>query len=41
MNDVLEAVLADLTAEGELIESWVAPLGEAQWQSGSTSLSSA
>lgn len=31
MNDVLEAVLADLTAEGELIESWVAPLGEAQW----------
>ena len=32
MNDVLEAVIADLTAEGELIESWVAPLGEAQWR---------
>lgn len=32
MNDVLEAVLADLAAEGDLIESWVAPLSDAQWR---------
>ena len=32
MNDVLEAVLADLAAEGDLIESWVAPLSDAEWR---------
>ena len=32
MNDVLEAVLADLAAEGQLIESWVAPLSDADWR---------
>lgn len=32
MNDVLEAVLADLAAEGDLIESWVAPLSDDEWR---------
>ncbi|MGN6161252.1 MAG: TIGR03084 family metal-binding protein [Marmoricola sp.] len=32
MNDVLEAVLADLAAEGEEIESWVAGLSDAEWR---------
>lgn len=32
MNDLLEAVLADLAAEGDLIDSWVAPLSDAAWR---------
>lgn len=32
MNDVLKAVLADLAAEGDLIESWVAGLSDAEWR---------
>ncbi|WP_201931858.1 TIGR03084 family metal-binding protein [Nocardioides donggukensis] len=31
-NDVLEAVLADLAAEGDLLERLVAPLGETGWR---------
>ena len=32
MNDVLEAVLSDLTAECQTIESWVADLGDEAWR---------
>jgi uncharacterized protein (TIGR03084 family) len=32
MNDLLETVLADLTAEGDRLESAVAPLSEASWR---------
>ena len=32
MNDVLESVLGDLAAEGQLIESWVAPLSDEEWR---------
>jgi uncharacterized protein (TIGR03084 family) len=31
MNDVLDAVLADLTAEGDRLESWVTDLSEDHW----------
>jgi len=32
MNDILEAVLGDLSAEGDQIESWVAALDDAEWR---------